>query len=56
MIYQIPYIPNREKYNKQHKMCQVTLPQSDISLFPNAVAMATATWHTDIPLKAAQTS
>ena len=59
MFYQLPYIPNSEKYNKC-KVCQVTLPmvggvgatlhQSDISLLSNAVAMVTSTWHTDIPL------
>jgi len=26
MFYQLPYIPNREKYNKVCKMCQVILP------------------------------
>jgi hypothetical protein len=60
MMYQLPYNPNREKYNKLCKVCQVTLPlvsgvgatlpQSDISLPSYAVAMDTATWHTDIPL------
>jgi hypothetical protein len=60
MFYQLPYIPNSEKYNKQSKVCQVTLRlvsgvgatlhQSDISLLSNAVATATAKWHDGIPL------
>jgi len=42
IVYQLSYIPNREKYNKLYKVCQVilkhlvgqwsSLPQSDISL------------------------
>ena len=60
MLYQLSSIPNTEKYNKLCKACQVTLPlvsgvgatlpQSDISLLSHAVAMATATRHTGIPL------
>ena len=60
MMYQVLYIPNTETYNKQRKACQVTMPlvsglgatlsHSDISLFSNAVSMATTTWHSDIPL------
>jgi hypothetical protein len=65
MMYQLPYNPNRDRYNKLSMVCQVTLPlvcgvgatlpQSDISLLSNAVAMATATWHTDIPLTSSTT-
>ena len=55
IFYQLPYVPNSEKYNKRCTVCHVggvgaTLHQSDISLLSNAAAMATATWHTDIPL------
>ena len=65
IMYQLPHIPSRDKYNKLCMVCQVTLPlvtgvvatlpHSDISLLSNAVAMATATWHKDIPLTSSTT-
>jgi hypothetical protein len=64
MMYQLPYIPNREKYKTLCKVCQVILPLVSgmvvlsasvrylkaMSKVPNAVAMVTAIWHIDTPL------
>jgi len=61
MLYQLSYIPNREKYNKLFKVCQVTLPLvkgtgslsvsvrylTAVSNASNTADMATATRHTD---------
>jgi hypothetical protein len=64
IVYQLSYIPNREKYNKLYKVCQVILKLvsgavvrsasvrylTAISKDSNAVAMVTVKWHTDTPL------
>jgi len=70
MFYQLSDIPNREKYNKLCKVCQVILPLvsgvvvlsasviylTALSKVPNAVAMVTATWHTDTSLTTTSTA
>jgi hypothetical protein len=62
IVYQLPYIPNTEIYNKLNKVCQVILKlvSGVVVLFAsvryltampkdsNAVAMVT--WHADTPL------
>ena len=61
MLYQLSYIPNREKYNELCKVCQVILPLvkgtgslsasvrylTAVSNASNAADMATAARHTD---------
>jgi len=65
-MYQLPYIPTEKKIQQTMQSVPITLPlvsgvgatlpQSDISLLSNAVAMATATIHTDIPLTSSTAS
>jgi hypothetical protein len=44
IFYQLPHIPNREKYNKLCSVCQVTLPCVGVDSLP--LNMATAKWYT----------